>query len=55
LGDQIENYEKGGDMWQARGKRKMHTGFWWGNMNQRDHFEDLGLFGRIIYKGALAT
>jgi hypothetical protein len=25
----------------------MHTGFWWGNMKERDHFEDLDTDGRI--------
>ena len=28
----------------------MHTGFWWGNMRERDHLEDTGLDGRIILK-----
>jgi hypothetical protein len=22
--------------------------FWWGNLKERDHFEDLGLNGRMI-------
>jgi hypothetical protein len=26
----------------------VHTGFWWGNLRERDHLEDLGLDGRII-------
>jgi hypothetical protein len=25
-------------------------GFWWGNLRGRNHFEDLGLDGRIILK-----
>jgi hypothetical protein len=25
-------------------------GFWWGNLRKRNHFEDLGLDGRIILK-----
>jgi len=28
----------------------MHTGFWWGNLRESDHFEDLCLDGRIILK-----
>ena len=30
---------------------EMLTGFWWGNQRERDHFEDLGIDGRIILKG----
>jgi hypothetical protein len=26
----------------------MHLGFSWGNLNGRDHFEDLGLDGRMM-------
>jgi hypothetical protein len=25
-----------------------HTGFWWGNLRERDHFEDPSEDGRII-------
>jgi hypothetical protein len=32
------------------GRGKMHTGFWWGNLRNRDHFEDTGIDGRIILK-----
>jgi hypothetical protein len=28
----------------------MHTGFWWGNLKERDHLEDLGLDRMIILK-----
>ena len=26
----------------------MHTGFWWGNLTERDHLEDPGVGGLII-------
>ena len=32
------------------GKGEMHTGFWWGNLNQRDKLEDLGVDGRKMIK-----
>jgi uncharacterized protein YjcR len=28
----------------------VHTGFWWGNLRERDHFEKLGIDGRSILK-----
>ena len=28
----------------------MHTGFWWGELRDSDHLEDLGVDGRIILK-----
>jgi len=27
---------------------EMYTGFWCGNLRERDHLEDLGIDGRII-------
>jgi hypothetical protein len=30
------------------GRREAHTGFWWGNLRERDHLEDPGVGWRII-------
>jgi hypothetical protein len=32
-------------MW---GRGETITGFWWGNVRERDHLEGLGVVGRII-------
>jgi hypothetical protein len=29
---------------------EVHTGFWWGNLRNRDHLEIPGVEGRIILK-----
>ena len=34
----------------AVGKRAVRTGFWLGDLMERNHFEYLGLDGRIILK-----
>jgi hypothetical protein len=31
-----------------RGRGEVHTGFWWGNVRESDHLENLGIGGRII-------
>jgi hypothetical protein len=33
-------------MYGERGE--VHTGFWWGNLRERNHLEDPGVDGRII-------
>jgi hypothetical protein len=37
-------------MWQIWETGEVQTGFWWGDLMERDHLEDLGLDGRIILK-----
>jgi len=32
------------------GRRKEFTGFWWGNLRERDHLEDPGVDRRIILR-----
>jgi hypothetical protein len=34
-------------MWDTE---ETHTGFWWGNLRERDHLEDIGVDGRMILK-----
>jgi hypothetical protein len=31
----------------------MHAGFWWGNLKEGYHLEDLGVVGRLILKWIL--
>jgi len=46
--------KSGGMRWAgdvARMERvEVYTGFWWGNVRERDHLEDPGIVGRIILK-----
>jgi len=37
-------------MWHVWEKGEMHTGFWWRNLSERGHLENLGLDGRIMLK-----
>ena len=32
------------------GVRQEYTGFWWGNLKERDHLGDPGIDGRIILR-----
>jgi len=31
-------------------RREVYTGFWWGNLRERDHLEYSGVDGRIILR-----
>jgi len=37
-------------MWQVWGAEEVHIGFWWGDLRERNHFEDLGVDGSIVLK-----
>jgi len=32
----------------------VNAGFWWGNLRERNHFEDPGIDGRIILRWILS-
>jgi hypothetical protein len=33
-------------------REEAYTGFWWGNLKERDHFKDPGVDGRMILNGS---
>jgi len=35
-------------MWHEWGKGEVVTAFWWGDLRDKDDFEDLGVDGRIL-------
>jgi hypothetical protein len=37
-------------MYRIWGKRKAYTGFWWGNLSERDRLEDPGVDGQVILR-----
>jgi len=37
-------------MQHARGRGEAYTGYWWGNLRERDHLGDPSLDGRIILR-----
>jgi hypothetical protein len=38
-------------MWHVWGRGEVCTGFWWGSLRERGHWEDPDLDGRIILRG----
>jgi hypothetical protein len=43
----------GGGHAACTGRGEVCTGFWWGDLRERDHLEDVGVDGRIILKSIL--
>jgi hypothetical protein len=49
-GDKIEKNEMGGTCSADGGTGEACTGFWWGNLRERDHWGETGVDGRIIIR-----
>jgi hypothetical protein len=39
-----------GEAYSSDGRVEVCTGFWWGNLKERDHREDPGVDGNIILR-----
>ena len=44
------SYMYGRGMWRVWGRGDVFTGFWWGNLRERDHWGDPDVDGRIILR-----
>jgi hypothetical protein len=42
-------------MWHVWGTGEVHRGFWWGDLREGIHLEDLGIYIRIILKWIFKT
>jgi len=40
-------------MQRVWGRGEVHTGFWWGNLRERDNLGDPGVEGKLILKWIL--
>jgi hypothetical protein len=47
LGDQMEENEMDRACSLCEKRKDMHTGFWWKNMEEKDHMENSGTCGRV--------
>jgi hypothetical protein len=52
-GDNIKEDKTCRHVARIGGRRKINTGFWWGNSEERDHLEDLCVDGRKMLKHIL--
>jgi len=50
VGGKIEKNEMGGACNTYGGRRELYTGFWWGNLMERDHLEDPRVDRRVILR-----
>jgi len=37
-------------VWHVWGRAEVYTGFWWGNLRERNNLQDPGVDGRIILR-----
>jgi hypothetical protein len=49
-GDQIEKNEVGGAFSTSGGRGELYTGFWWGNLREREHLGDSSVDEIIILR-----
>ena len=42
-------------MWHKWATGQLQTAFWWGDLRERDHLEDLGVDGRVILNWTFKT